>query len=46
LVHPQQGAIIFYPFGQEKIIIGAARLALKLTAPAVVNVVATIDFEE
>jgi hypothetical protein len=23
LVHPQQGAIIFYPFGQEKIIIGA-----------------------
>lgn len=46
LVHPQMGLDLTYAFGQEKIIVGGSRAALEITAPAVVNVRAKIDFEE
>lgn len=46
LVHPQMGLDLTYAFGQEKIVAGAARVALKFTAPAVVNVLAKLEFEE
>jgi hypothetical protein len=46
LIHPQMGIDITYAFGQEKIIVGGGRVALELTAPAVVNARCKIDFEE
>jgi len=46
LVHPQMGLDLTYAFGQEKIVAGGGRVALKFTAPAVVNVLAKIEFEE
>lgn len=46
LIHPQMGVDISYAFGQEKIVVGGGRIAIKLTAPAVVNVRCKIDFEE
>lgn len=46
LVHPQMGIDITYAFGQEKIVAGGGRVAIKCTAPAVVNVRTKIDFEE
>lgn len=46
LVHPQMGLDLTYAFGQEKIVVGGGRVALEITAPAVVNVRAKIDFEE
>jgi hypothetical protein len=45
-LHPQQGMIQYFPFGQERILNGGERAAVKLTAPAVVNVIATLDCEE
>jgi hypothetical protein len=46
LVHPQMGLDLTYAFGQEKVIVGGGRVALEVTAPAVVNVRGKIDFEE
>lgn len=46
LVHPQMGLDLTYAFGQEKIVVGGGRVALKFTAPANVNVRSKIDFEE
>lgn len=46
LIHPQQGLDLTYAFGQEKIVVGGGRVAIKCTAPAVVNARAKIDFEE
>lgn len=46
LVHPQQGADIKFPFGQEIFIPGGGRLAIACTSTAVVNAVAKILFEE
>lgn len=46
LVHPQMGIDITYAFGQEKVVVGGGRVAIKCTAPAVVNVRTKIDFEE
>lgn len=45
-IHPQMGIDLTYAFGQEKVIVGGSRVALEITAPAVVNVRAKIDFEE
>lgn len=46
LIHPQMGLDLTYAFGQEKIVRGGERVALKFTAPAVVNVLAKIKFQE
>lgn len=46
LVHPQMGIDITYAFGQEKVVAGGSRICIKVTAPAVVNCRAKIDFEE
>ena len=46
LIHPQQGLDLTYAFGQEKFVVGGGRVAIKCTAPAVVNARAKIDFEE
>lgn len=46
LIHPQMGVDLTYAFGQEKIVVGGGRVALEITAPAIVNVRAKIDFEE
>jgi hypothetical protein len=46
LIHPQMGLDLTYAFGQEKIIVGGGRVAIKVTAPAVVNCIAKIEFEE
>lgn len=46
LIHPQMGIDITYAMGQEKIVVGGGRVALEITAPAVVNVRAKLDFEE
>lgn len=46
LIHPQMGLDLTYAFGQEKIIVGGGRVAVEVTAPAVVNVRAKVDFEE
>jgi len=45
-VHPQAGYEVIYPPGQEPIVGTAGRIAVKCTAPAGVNVVAEIRFEE
>lgn len=45
-VHPQQGYEVFYPLGQEPIIGGSGRVGIRVTAPANVNVLAKIIFEE
>lgn len=45
-VHPQQGYQVFYPLGAEPIIGGGDRVGIECTAPASVNVRATIIFEE
>jgi len=45
-VHPQQGYEKLYPLGQEPIIGGGDRLAIRCTAPTGVNVRAKIVFEE
>lgn len=46
LVHPQMGVDLTYAFGQEKIVVGGSRIAVKVTAPAVVNARCKLDFEE
>lgn len=46
LVHPQMGIDITYAFGQEKVVVGGGRVAIKVTAPAIVNARCKIDFEE
>lgn len=46
LIHPQMGIDLTYAFGQEKVVNGGSRVALEITAPAVVNVRAKIDFDE
>ena len=46
LIHPQMGLDLTYAFGQEKVVAGGGRVAIKLTAPAVVNVRCKIDFDE
>lgn len=45
-IHPQMGLDLTYAFGQEKIIVGGGRVAIEITAPAVVNERVKIDFEE
>lgn len=45
-IHPQMGIDLTYAFGQEKVIVGGSRVAIEVTAPAVVNVRVKIDFEE
>lgn len=45
-VHPQQGIDFTYAMGQEKIVVGGGRIAIKCTAPANVNVRTKMDFEE
>jgi len=45
-VHPQQGYQVLYPLGGEVIIGGGDRLGIECTAPAGVNVRATVIFEE
>lgn len=44
--HPQQGLVLFYPLGQEPIVPAGARFGLRITAPAVVNALCSIIFEE
>jgi hypothetical protein len=46
LIHPQMGLDITLAFAQELVVIGAARLALVMTAPANVSVRAKIFFDE
>lgn len=45
-IHPQMGLDLTYAFGQEKIVVGGGRVAIKCTAPAAVNVRCKVDFEE
>lgn len=45
-VHPQSGYQIMYPLGAEPIIGGGDRMGIDITAPAAVNVRATMIFEE
>jgi hypothetical protein len=45
-VHPQSGWEVWYPLGAEPIIGGADRVGIECTAPAAVNVRATLIFEE
>ncbi len=45
-VHPQQGYKEFLPFGQEIILGTGGRVGIECTAPATVNVVAQMTFEE
>ena len=45
-VHPQQGYQVLYPLGVEPIIGGGDRVGIECTAPAGVNVRATVLFEE
>lgn len=45
-VHPQASYEKIYPFGQEKKVPGGGRLAIRCTAPAGVNVIGEIAFEE
>lgn len=45
-VHPQQGYQVLYPLGVEPIVGGGGRVGIECTAPAGVNVRATIIFEE
>lgn len=45
-IHPQTGYETLYPLGQEKIIQGGGRVGIEVTAPANVNVIATMLCEE
>lgn len=45
-VHPQGGYEVIYPERDEIVVAGAGRLAVKCTAPAVVNVAGYITYEE
>lgn len=45
-IHPQMGIDLTYAFGQEKVVNGGGRVAIEITAPAVVNARVKIDFEE
>lgn len=45
-VHPQGGYQVMYPLGQEPIVGGGDRVGIVCTAPAAVNVIAKILFEE
>ncbi len=45
-IHPQAGAQYPLPLPGEIIVAGAGRIGLKLTAPAAVNCLATIEGEE
>jgi hypothetical protein len=45
-VHPQSGYEVHIPFGKEIVIGGGDRLAIRCTAPAVVNVAAWMECEE
>jgi len=45
-IHPQMGLDLTYAFGQEKVVVGGGRVAIKCTAPATVNVRTKIDFDE
>ena len=45
-VHPQQGYQVMYPLSVEPIIGGGDRVGIECTAPAGVNVRATVLFEE
>lgn len=45
-VHPQSGYAERYPVGQEIIVPGGGRLGVVCTAPATVNAIAKIHFEE
>lgn len=47
LLHPQTGQTIAFPLGREiEQVVSANALALRLTAPAAVNVQAYVEFEE
>lgn len=46
LIHPQMGLDLTYAFGQEKVVAGGGRVAIKCTAPATVNVRTKLDFQE
>jgi hypothetical protein len=45
-IHPQSGYECIYPYGQEPIIPTATRLAIRAVAPANVNCIAEMRFEE
>jgi hypothetical protein len=45
-VHPQGGYEKIYPLGQEPVIGGGDRIGIECTAPASVNVRASVTFEE
>jgi len=45
-VHPQQGYETIYPEGAEIQVAGGGRLSIKATAPAIVNCVVEMEFEE
>lgn len=45
-VHPQSGYQVMYPLGAEPIVGGGDRVGIECTAPAGVNVRATVIFEE
>jgi hypothetical protein len=45
-IHPQTGREVRFGLDDEIVLAGAARLGLRCTAPAVVNVVGHITFEE
>lgn len=45
-VHPQQGWYEYFQLGDEVICGGADRIGIRVTAPAAVNAIGEIDFEE
>jgi hypothetical protein len=45
-VHPQSGYEVRYPLGQEPVVAASTRVGVRCTAPAGVNVVAKIFWEE
>lgn len=45
-IHPQAGYEVIYPPDQQPIVGGGERIGIVCTAPAVVNVIAEIRFEE
>lgn len=45
-IHPQAGALYPFTFDEEIELAGGGKLGLRLTAPAIVNCLATINFEE
>ena len=45
-VHPQSGYEKIYPFGQEPMVQNTERFGIRITAPAIVNAVGELTFEE